>query len=94
MRGDRDGSVQCTPFTMNKTGEFSCAWPDCVSGTSRQYCEFWGRPWRECTLPEKEPEQTQGKMLGAMFNEEESHEGVQDLLDRAGEPETGYGREL
>ena len=91
MRGDRDGSVQCTPFTRDETGTFTCSWPDCVSGASRQYCEFWGRPWQECTLPEKEPEQTQGKMLGAMVDEEETHERVQDLLDRAGEPDTGHG---
>jgi hypothetical protein len=85
MQGDRDGSVQCTPFTMDETGTFTCAWPDCVSNTSRQYCEFWGRPWRECTLSEKEPEQTQGKIVGAVFDEEETQERVQDLLDRAGE---------
>ena len=83
MRGDRDGSVQCTPFTKDETGTFTCAWPDCVSGTSRQYCEFWGRPWKECSLPEKEPAQTEGKMLGAVFDEEETHERVQDLLEQA-----------
>ena len=55
---------------------------------------FWGRPWGECTLPEKEPEQTQGKMLGAMVDEEETYERAQDLLDRAGESERGYGYEL
>ena len=94
MRGDRDGSVQCTPFTRDETGEFTCAWPDCVSGASRQYCEFWGKPWQECTLPEKELEQTQGKMLGAMVDEEETYERVQNLLDRAGEPEASQGPEL
>ena len=64
MKGDRDGSIQCTPFTKDVTGMFTCAWPDCVSGASRQYCEFWGRPWLECTLPEKEPGRTQGKIFG------------------------------
>ena len=88
MKGDRDGSVQCTPFTVDKTGRFTCAWPHCVSAASRQYCEFWGRPWRECTLPEKESAQTQGKMFGAMGDEEETYERVQDLLDRAVEPGT------
>ena len=83
MEGDRGGSVQCTPFTKVETETFTCAWPDCVSGASRQYCEFWGRPWQECTLPEKEPEQTQGKMLGALADEEVTHERVQNLLDRA-----------
>ena len=86
MQGDRDGSVQCTPFTKDGTGTFTCAWPDCVSGTSRQYCEFWGRPWTECSLPEKEPEQTQGKALGAMFDEEETYDRAQDLLNTAREP--------
>ena len=87
MSGDRDGSVQCTPFSKDETGEFTCAWPDCVSSTSRMYCEFWGRPWGECSLPEKEPKQTQGKMVGAMFDEEETYEHAQDLLDRAGDNE-------
>ena len=86
MRGDRDRSVQCTPFTKDENGTFTCAWPDCVSLASRQYCEFWGRPWQECTLPEKEPEQTQGKMAGALFDAEETYERVQELLDRAREP--------
>ena len=94
MKGDRDGSVQCTPLTRDETGEFTCSWPDCVSGASRQYCEFWGRPWQECTLPEKEPEQTQGKMLGAMVDEEEAKERIQDLLDRARDPKMGQGPEL
>ena len=85
MKGDRDGSVQCTPFTKDGTGMSTCAWPDCVSNASRQYCEFWGRSWQECTLPEKEPTQPQGKMFGAAVDEEETYQRVQDLLDRAGE---------
>ena len=85
MRGDRDGSVQCTPFTKDESGMFACAWPDCVSSASRHYCEFWGRHWAECTLPEKEPEQTQGKEFGSMFDEAEAYERVQDLLNRASE---------
>ena len=85
MQGDRDGSVQCTPFTMDGTGAFTCAWPDCVSNTNRLHCEFWGRPWRECTLPEKGPGQADGKIVGAMVDEEETQERVQDLLGRAGE---------
>ena len=91
MRGDRDGSVQCTPFTRDETGEFTCAWPDCVSGASRQYCEFWGKPWQECTLQEKELEQTQGKMLGAKVDEEMTYEHAQELIDRAGELGTDLG---
>ena len=30
MKGDRDGSVQCTLFAKDATGMFTCAWPDCV----------------------------------------------------------------
>ena len=85
MKGDRDGLVQCTPFTKDETGMFTCAWPDCVSSANRQYCEFWGRPWLECTLQEKEPAQTQGKMFGAMVDDELTHEHAQELIDRAGE---------
>ena len=89
MKGDRDESVQCTPFTKDPTGTARCAWPDCVSGASRQYCEFWGRPWQECTLPGKEAAQTQGKKFGAMVDEEMTYELAQDLIDRAGEPGAG-----
>ena len=89
MKGDRDGSVQCTQFTKDAAGIFTCAWPDCVSSTSRQYCEFWGRPWPECTLPEKELAQTQGKKFAAMLDEEMTYELAQDLIDRVGEPGTG-----
>ena len=80
MEGDRDGSVQCTPFTKDTTGTVRCAWPDCVSGSSRRYCEFWGRPWSECTLPEKEPSQTEGKLIGAEINREEAEEQAQELI--------------
>ena len=72
MEGDRDGLVQCTPFTKDMTGTVRCAWPDCVSERSRSYCEFWGRPWSECTLPEKEPAQTEGKLFGAKIDKEET----------------------
>ena len=91
MTGDREGSVQCTPFTKDETGSFTCAWPDCVSSASRQYCEFWGRPWQVCTLPEKEPAQTQGKTFGAMVDEEITYEHVQELIDRAGDLGTDLG---
>ena len=80
MEGDRDGSVQCTPFTKDTTGTVRCAWPDCVSGSSRRYCEFWGRPWSECALPEKEPAQTEGKLLGAEIDEEGAEEQAQELI--------------
>ena len=70
MEDDKNRSVQGTPFNKDVTGTFTCAWPDCVSSTSRRYCEFWGSPWSECTLPEKEPAQTQGKMFGAMIDDQ------------------------
>ena len=85
MEGDRDGSVQCTPFTKDTTGTVRCAWPDCVSNSSRNHCEFWGRPWSECTLPEKEPAQTEGKLLGAEIDREEAEEQAQELMAEAWE---------
>ena len=72
MDGDVGGSVQCTPFTRDMTGTIRCSWPDCVSDTKRTHCEFWGRPWGECTLAELEPDQTEGKRLAALINEEEA----------------------
>ena len=72
MQGEVDGSVQCTPFTQDLSETARCAWPDCVSDTSRTHCEFWGRPWAECTLPELEPDQTEGKRLAALIDEEEA----------------------
>ena len=48
-------------FRMNAEGETKCAWPDSVSSSARQYCEYVQRPWRECQLPELEPDQTLGK---------------------------------
>ena len=83
MKGDRDGSVQCTLFAKDATGMFTCAWPDCVSGASRQYCEFWGRPWSECNLPEKEPAQTLSKMAGSLIDEEETEELANELISQS-----------
>ena len=77
--------------TTAATGMFTCAWPDCLSSASRQYCEFWGRPWQECTLPEKETTQTQGKMFGAMVDEEITYEHAQELIDRAEDLGTDLG---
>ena len=91
MKGDRDGSVQCTLFTKDATGTFTCAWPHCVSGASRQYCEFWGRPWLECTLPERDAAQTQSKMFGAIVDEEVTYEHDQELIERARELGTDLG---
>ena len=85
MEGDRDGSVQCTPFNKDTTGTVRCAWPDCVSNSNRRYCEFWGRPWSQCSLPEKEPAQTTGKIFGAEIDEEEAEERAQELKANAWE---------
>lgn len=61
MFGDLDGDVTFIRFSTNAEGETLCAWPDCSSWSGRQHCEYIGRPWRECLLPEKEPAQTDGK---------------------------------
>ena len=89
MEGDRDGSVQCTPFTKDTTGTVRCAWPECVSESSRRYCEFWGRPWSECTLPEKEPAQTEGKLFGAVIDEEEAEEHAIEAIAKVLNPGRG-----
>ena len=72
MDGDVDGSVQCTPFSRDMTEPVRCAWPDCVSDTNRTHCEFWGRHWAACSLPELEPDQTEGKGLAALIDLEEA----------------------
>jgi len=73
MEGDVDGSVQCTPFTRDTTGTARCAWPDCVSDTNRTHCEFWGSPWMECKLPELEPDQTEGKNLATLIDQQQDN---------------------
>ena len=64
MFGDLDGELIPIRFKTTAKGKTKCAWPDCVSSSARQYCEYIQRPWRECRLPEMEPEQTQGKESG------------------------------
>ena len=83
MEGDRDGSVQCTPFTKDTTGTVTCAWPDCVSASGRRHCEFWGMPWSECILPEKEPAQSEGKLIGAEIDREEVEERADEFMAKA-----------
>lgn len=61
MFGDADGELVCIPFKTATIGKAKCAWPDCVSNRERRYCEAIRRPWRECNLPELEPQQTEGK---------------------------------
>ena len=63
MFGDVDREVMCIPFRITADGETKCAWPDCVSSSGRQYCEYIQHFWRECPLPEIEPEQTLGKEI-------------------------------
>ena len=63
MFGDVDGELVPIRFKTTATGKAKCAWPDCVSWNARLYCEYVQRPWRECRLPELEPEQTRGKRV-------------------------------
>ncbi len=63
MAGDADGELMCIPFKTTDTGETKCAWPDCVSSSARQYCEYIQHPWKGCRLPAIEPEQTLRKKI-------------------------------
>jgi len=63
MFGDVDGELTSIRFTTTAEGNTKCAWPDCVSSSARLYCEYIRRPWRECRLPELEPEQTRDKRV-------------------------------
>ena len=63
MSGDVDGELMPIQFKTTAEGKTKCAWPDCVSSSSRLYCEYIQRPWRECRLPEMEPQQTEGKKV-------------------------------
>ena len=68
MFGDVDGELMPIRFKASVEGKPKCAWPDCVSSSARQYCEYMRGPWRECQLPEMEPEQTQGRRLADQFD--------------------------
>ena len=69
MFGDVDGELMPIRFKTSGEGETKCAWPDCVSSSARLYCEYIQRPWRECRLPELEPEQTEGKVVADGLDE-------------------------
>ena len=69
MFGDVDGELIPIRFKTTAKGKTKCAWPDCVSSSARQYCEYMQRPWRECQLPEMEPEQTQGKTVADRYDD-------------------------
>ena len=62
MFGDVDGELMPIRFKTTAGDKTKCAWPDCVSSSARQYCEYIQRPWRQCRLPEMEPDQTQSKI--------------------------------
>ena len=68
MFGDADGELMSIRFETTTEGATKCAWPDCVSSSARQYCEYIQQPWRECGLPELEPEQTQGKGMAEILD--------------------------
>ena len=63
MFGDVDGELMWIRFKTTAEGMPKCGWPDCVSSSARQYCEYIQRHWRECQLPEVEPVQTEGKTI-------------------------------
>ena len=68
MFGDLDGELMPIRFKTTAEGTTKCAWSDCVSSSARQYCEYIQQPWKECRLPELEPEQTQGKSVADDFD--------------------------
>ncbi len=68
MFGNVDGELMPIRFKTTE-GKTKCAWPDCVSASARQYCEYIQRPWRECRLPELETDQTQGKSMADRFDD-------------------------
>ena len=68
MFGDIDGVLMWIRFRMTTEGKTKCAWPDCVSSSDRLYCEYIQRTWRECRLPELEPDQTQAKELADEYD--------------------------
>ena len=72
MFGNVDGELMPIRFKTTAEGKTRCAWPDCVSSSARQHCEYIQRPWRECRLPELEPEQTKGKGLAGALDESEA----------------------
>ena len=68
MSGDVDGNLLWIRFVTTPEGKTKCAWPDCVSLSARQYCEYIQRFWRECQLPEIEPKQTQAKVVANEYD--------------------------
>lgn len=69
MFGDMDGELICIRFQTTTEGKTKCAWPDCVSQIERLYCEYTQKPWRDCRLPELEPNQTLAKGMVNEYDE-------------------------
>ena len=44
MFGDMDGELNPIRFKTGAEGKKKFAWPDCVSSSARQYCEYIQRP--------------------------------------------------
>ncbi len=65
MFGDSDRELLCIPFKMAPEGKTKCAWPDCVSSRAPLHCEYLGRPWAQCRLPEIEPAQAAAKSVAS-----------------------------
>ena len=82
MVGDVDGELITIRFKTTAEGATKCAWPDCISSSARQYCEYIQEPWRECRLTEMESEQTQGKRVAEKLDDNAGRR-------RAGQVETG-----
>ena len=68
LSGDVDGELMPIRFRITAEGKTKCAWPDCVASSARLYCEYIQRPWRECRLPEMEPQQSEGKRVADEFD--------------------------
>ena len=75
MFGDVDGDLLCIRFETTAEGQAKCAWPDCVSSSMRLYCEYLGRPWTGCRLPETEPAQMKAKTLAREIDGAPAGEG-------------------
>ena len=90
LEGHKETSVHCIPLTKNSDNSITCAWPECVSNRHRLHCEIWETSWEECTLTEKEPDQTEAKMACSMIDDEVAKEKLQELLAEAGHRDVSY----
>ena len=81
MFGDVDGELVCIRFKTTAEGKTKCGWPDCVSTSARQHCEYMQRPWRECRLTEIEPAQTQGKRVAEELDDPTRLDEIKNFHD-------------